>query len=90
MAPVRYQRLAPRTKWRHLLDRRSHPDHHGAAHDAVADVELLDLRDGGDGHHVLVGEPVAGVHEESHVGGVARGAPELVERGVALRASVWA
>ncbi len=54
-----------------------------AAHDAVADVELLDLGDGRHGDDVPVGQAVPGMHGQAHVGGVPRGAPKLVEARVA-------
>ena len=88
MARERYQRLAPRTKCAISSTAGPHPDHHGPAHDAVADVELLDLGYRGHRDDVLVGEAVARVDEESHVGRVPRGATQLVERGIALAPGV--
>ena len=83
-----YQRLAPCTKARISLDRRLHADHHRAADDAVADVELLDLRDRRDRRDVAIGEPVARMDRQAHVGGVARGAAQLRERRIALSPGV--
>ena len=51
----------------------------GARNDAVADVELDDFRDRGHRRHVVVGEPMAGVHFEPEI----RGA--LGSRGQALQ-----
>ena len=88
METVRYQRLAPRTKCSISSTAGPHSHHHRAADDAVADVELLDLRNGGDGHHVAVGESMAGMHEQAHVGGMPRGPPQLVERRIAVAPGV--
>jgi hypothetical protein len=54
----------------------------------VPDVELLDLRDGGDRGDVPVGQSVARVDEESHIGRVARRPAQLVERPVVLAPAV--
>ena len=49
------------------------------ADDGVPDVQLLDLRDGGDGAHVLVGEPVSRVDREPERGAERRGTPQAAQ-----------
>src|SRR2546426_3217120 len=68
----------------HPPHRLLHPDEHRAAHDAVSDVELLDLGDGGDGLDVPVGEAVAGVDGEARGAGMGGGAAQRAEGAVAL------
>src|ERR1043166_1745039 len=65
----------------HGAHRFDHPGEHRAAHDAVADVELLDFRDSCDRLHVLVGEPVAGVHRQAELPRVSGDMRDLLERG---------
>src|SRR6267378_2118527 len=55
-----------------------------AAHDAVPDVELLDLGDGGDGLDVPVREAVAGVDGEARGPGVRNGPAQRRQGAVAL------
>src|ERR1041385_6341937 len=63
----------------HRRDRFGHPGEHGAAHDAVADVELLEVGDRRDRGHVLVGEAVSRVHREAEAPGVPRHPHQLLE-----------
>src|SRR2546421_6969557 len=49
----------------HLAYRRFDPDEHGAGDDRVADVELGDFRDCGDGSHVVESKTVTGVDDEA-------------------------
>lgn len=81
----------------HLLGGGPDSGEHGTAHDAVADVELLDLRNLRDRADVVVVEPMAGVHPQAQIGGTActfvqlaqcraaRGAPRMgISPGVQL------
>ena len=57
--------------------------------DRMPDVELLALRDRGDGADVREGEAVTGVHREPQRGGVGRGGAERGEvRGMARRLAI--
>src|SRR6267378_2353989 len=73
----------------------SHPSHgllypheHRAAHDAVPDVELLDLGDGSNGLDIAVGEAVAGVDGKARSAGVRGGAAQPRQSAVVLAPSV--
>src|SRR6185437_4294015 len=64
----------------HPPDRPLQPPEHRIADDRVSDIELLDLRNGGDGADVEVRESVAGVDGESGLTGMPRCFLELDER----------
>src|SRR5687768_5113760 len=64
----------------HLGDRGADSAEYGSAHHAVTDVELFDLRDGGDGSDVLVRESVPRVYGETEILRASRRAAQLVER----------
>src|SRR5207237_8778066 len=53
---------------------------HRVAHDAVADVELLNLRDDRDGLHVLIGEPMASMDREPELTGMLGRFAQFVQR----------
>src|SRR5687768_2676153 len=55
----------------HLGDARGEPDEDRAAHERVADVQLLHLRNGGDGADVAYRQPVTGVDGEPELGAAA-------------------
>src|SRR5690348_8485714 len=62
---------------------RDEPDEDRARDDRVTDVELLDLRNRGDGREVARGEAVSRMHREAELGGDASGVAQRVRaRGV--------
>ena len=67
----------------HLPHRPLHAHQHRPGHDVVADVQLGDLGDGGDGAHVVVGEAVAGVHGQAQLARQAGGVHHLAQGGLA-------
>src|SRR4029453_6863825 len=67
----------------HLAHGALHADQDRAGHDAVADVELADLRLRGDRAHVLVGQPVAGVHGQAQPAPPPRRVHEAAQRRLA-------
>src|SRR5512143_566405 len=56
----------------HVVDRPGQAVEQRARHDRMADVQFDDFRDGGHGLHVVVVEPVAGMHRQSYLGAEAR------------------
>ena len=85
---VRYQRLAPRTKCSISSTAVRMPAITARLTTLWPMLSSSISGIAATGHHVAVGEAVAGVDEESHVGGVPRGAAQLVERRVALAPGV--
>ena len=79
----------------HLAHGGFHAHEHGPTHDAVADVEFLDVGEGRDGANVFVGEPVARVDREPACARLRGGHPKPVEgpvrsgpRGAGIRTGV--
>lgn len=57
----------------------------GAADDGVADVELIELGDGGDGLDVVVVQAVAGIDLQALASGIGGTGGDALELGIALR-----
>src|SRR6185503_9546177 len=66
----------------HLAHRALHAHQHRPGHDVVADVELADLGEGGDGADVPVGQAVAGVDEQSQLAAQPRGVDDEAQGGL--------
>ncbi len=56
----------------------------GTANDGVADVELIELGDGGDGLDVVVVQTVAGIDLEPLASGIGGAGGDALELGIAL------
>lgn len=63
----------------HILNRSFKTVINRAGHQAVTDVELLDLRYRGDGHHVFLGKTMPRKHAQAQFGGMTGGALDFFQ-----------